>query len=220
LPKDLKLNNTKYRIKNDGTVIINNSRLPDEYQEVEYIESTGTQYIDTAFLPDSNSGLEVKSQFIDNIGTQISGSGWLENQRLNFGIANSGLSIAYGKWYSIAGVDLNAHVYKIDQNNNTVSIDNMSFDITSSYQRESNLTFYLFARNRTGDIDYNCKMRLYYCKLFDNTTLERHLIPCYRKLDKKPGLYDLVNNVFYTNQGTGDDFVAGPENDFIEGPEV
>ena len=96
----------------------------------------------------------------------------------------------------------------------------MSFDITSSYQRESNLTFYLFARNRTGGIDYNCKMRLYYCKLFDNTTLERHLIPCYRKLDKKPGLYDLVNNVFYTNQGTGDDFVAGPENDFIEGPEV
>ena len=32
------------------------------------------------------------------------------------------------------------------------------------------------------------------------------MVPALRNSDKKTGLYDLVNNVFYPNLGTGDEF--------------
>ena len=31
------------------------NRLPNEYQEVEYIESSGTQYIDTSYIPNQDT---------------------------------------------------------------------------------------------------------------------------------------------------------------------
>ena len=39
-------------------LIYSASRLPSEFQEVEYIESSGTQYIDTGFLPTINTKIE------------------------------------------------------------------------------------------------------------------------------------------------------------------
>ncbi len=39
--------------------------------------------------------------------------------------------------------------------------------------------------------------------MYDNGTLVRDFIPCYRKQDGVIGMYDLANDVFYTNAGTG-----------------
>ena len=39
-------------------------------------------------------------------------------------------------------------------------------------------------------------------------TLVRDLIPCYRVSDNVTGMYDLVNDVFYANSGSGS-FVCG-----------
>ena len=44
-----------------GKILI--SRLPSEYQEVEYIESTGTQYIDTGVNTDANLGIDCHVNF-------------------------------------------------------------------------------------------------------------------------------------------------------------
>ena len=51
-------------------------------------------------------------------------------------------------------------------------------------------------------------MKLYYCKIWDNGSLVRNFIPC-KNTSGTLGLYDAVNNVFYTNAGTGT-FTAGP----------
>ena len=40
--------------------------------------------------------------------------------------------------------------------------------------------------------------KIYYCKIWNGDTLVRDLIPCYRNNDSVVGMYDLVNNVFYT----------------------
>jgi len=42
--------------------------------------------------------------------------------------------------------------------------------------------------------------------------LARDYIPCYRKADNKPGLFDTVHQVFYTNasNATGSEFICGP----------
>lgn len=44
---------------------------------------------------------------------------------------------------------------------------------------------------------------MYRCKIYSNGTLVRDFIPCYRNSDNVIGLYDTLNNVFYTNVGTG-----------------
>ena len=50
----------------------------------------------------------------------------------------------------------------------------------------------------------------YYARIKVNSILVRNMIPCYRIADNIAGMYDTVNNVFYTNQGTGT-FIVGPD---------
>jgi hypothetical protein len=51
--------------------------------------------------------------------------------------------------------------------------------------------------------------KLYTCQFEENGVLMRDFVPCYRKSDHEPGLYDLVNGVFYTNQGSVPFLVGG-----------
>lgn len=48
--------------------------LPQNYRQVEYIESTGTQYIDTGLNADYKLGLEVNYQMTRIIGNQRFGA--------------------------------------------------------------------------------------------------------------------------------------------------
>ena len=38
-----------------------------------------------------------------------------------------------------------------------------------------------------------------------------NLLPCYRKSDNKPGIYDIINNRFYVNSAPSGDFTVGPD---------
>ena len=52
-------------------------------------------------------------------------------------------------------------------------------------------------------------MKLFGVKVYDSqNVLLNSFVPCYRKSDSVAGMYETVNDVFYTNQGTGS-FVVG-----------
>ena len=70
------------------------------------------------------------------------------------------------------------------------------------------LTYYIF--NSHGEPTLMSSMQLYELKMWKDDVLVRNFIPCYRKSDNVIGLYDLVNNVFYLNQGTGT-FIKGED---------
>lgn len=53
-------------------------------------------------------------------------------------------------------------------------------------------------------------IRVYSFKIITESGLARDFIPCYRISDNEVGLYDLVNDVFYINKGTGN-FVQGAQ---------
>lgn len=76
----------------------------------------------------------------------------------------------------------------------------MSEDSTTGTQK---------ARLFDGYCSKKAQMKLYMCKLYNSGTLIKNFIPCYRRSDMKPGLYDIVGRKFYTNQGTGE-FLLGP----------
>ena len=50
--------------------------------------------------------------------------------------------------------------------------------------------------------------RIYYFKLYDGNNLVLDLVPCYKKIDNKQGMYDMVSGTFY--EGTGQ-FTNGPD---------
>lgn len=70
-------------------------------------------------------------------------------------------------------------------------------------------TLYLFCRNTSAEAKRNSNFRFSRFEITKNNELVRDFIPVQRKSDNVLGLYDLVNDVFYTNDGTGT-FTAGP----------
>jgi hypothetical protein len=86
-------------------------------------------------------------------------------------------------------------------------------DQTRSYTASSgspNLPLILFGLSNGGNIDGRKFIgNIYYFKIYISGILSKEFIPCYRKSDNVVGMYDVINDAFYTNSGTGT-FIKGP----------
>ena len=202
--------------------------LPKEYQQVEYLESTGTQYINTNVYPDTNTKVEIDMQIVSYrtitagynfyIGTRNSNSvlGRFEllfmasTGRLYF---NIGSTTDYRTIYDIQQ-DFKRHLYTLDGiskkmiMDNSVLLSDMGEESCSDW-KTSNLPLRLF-RETFNSTSLGGNMKMYNLKIYQANKLTNEYIPCYRKTDNKAGLYDLVNGKFYTNDGTGE-FILGGE---------
>ena len=185
-------------------------KLPKEYTQVDYIESTGTQYIDTGFKPNQDTNIIIDADYSPSRAQLLLGTRRLSfSQNVNALIlgrmSNSStfLSVYYGsQLYIIEKTESTGRkIFQI--NKEKFYIDNVlenTFESTS-YQATDNLT--LFALNTAGTVSFNSSAKIYSCKIYDNNVLVRDYIPCKRDSDNEIGLYDLVNNTFTTNAGTG-----------------
>lgn len=185
--------------------------LPSGYRQLEYIQSTGTQYIDTGFKPNNNT------RVLCDIDIETSNA----TTAVIFGGRDSIASKSFVLWkisatafrsdfgsstVQVAVTPTGRHV--IDKNKAVCTVDDTSATNTSAtFQASYNLT--LFAVNGAGTIDSRRVIaKLYSCKVYDNGTLIRDFIPCL-KSDGSVGLWDDVNSLFYGNAGPGA-FTAGP----------
>ena len=193
------------------------ANLPSGYTELEYIENSGTQYIDTGVETARTQRIEYDVQLnhivtgvdpVQVLGTGGASSGILYSARFepdtNIKIYTTNTHVDTNN-----SQDLNRHKITLDILNHTFSVDN------DSYTMEYNLTGtsykqYLFAYSRLGQADtvYGFKGKMYSAKIWDNNTLVRDFIPA-KDSSGVVGMYDTVNNVFYQNAGTGE-FTAGP----------
>lgn len=180
------------------------SRLPDGYQEVEYIQSSGTQYVDTGFKPNQDTRIVLK--YNATAEGYIAGceNEWKVNsfdiytRLVAYGDESKNFSNIFGTEIS---ADFNKNVY------NDTSGRSASFSYS---QFSSNLNLYLFAINRGGSpTEYFQGSLLNLCTIYDNGSLVRDFVPA-KNSDGTVGLYDLVNDAFYGNAGTGT-FTAGPD---------
>ena len=175
------------------------------YQAVEYIESTGTQFVNTGFIPNQDTSIEVdgyteqtKSLYGVQNGINVTG--------MNY---NSKMRIMYFSNYYDTEVNIGErHIFKQDKNQ--AYIDNNLLKTFDEITASSAYPIFLFSRSTESDgsLSDNGKGRIYSVRIWDDETLVRNMIPCVRKSDSKPGLYDTVNSTFYTNSGTGE-FVSG-----------
>lgn len=189
----------------------NKTGLPVGYTQVDYIESSGTQYIDTGFKPNGDTVIMSKNTFNTNSLFGVTD----DNQNKSFIV--SGGSGAYKSDYvrnfSAGGlrIEYDFHTDRttpyelyVDKNKAIATINGVTYILNyehTTYNLSNNM--YIFARNEIGTATLFTSRKLYYFKIYDGNTLARDFIPCYRNSDNEVGLYDLVNDVFYTNQGTG-----------------
>ena len=100
----------------------------------------------------------------------------------------------------------------IKTNKNTIILENGRIDygteginLTSKSKNQTSSMILFGILNYGNSVSpfgaYN--MKVYRLKLYENNTLVREYVPCYRVSDNEIGLYELVNNVFYPNNGTG-----------------
>ena len=183
--------------------------LPSGYKKLEYIQSTGTQYIQTGVPAAQN--IRVTATFeITSIGsstTFVFGAQSGNSARYCLGITSGGVFRSdYGTEY-ISGPSVSVGTkYTVDKNQKVCTINGTA--INNSVQIFSKgAAIYLFARNYTS-LSYG-SLKLYACKIYSSDALTRDFIPC-KNASGTVGLWDDVNSVFYQNAGTGS-FTAGPE---------
>ena len=193
------------------SIILYPSALPAAYQDVGYIESTGTQYINTGVYPSPLRKMELDMQFVGSSGLRMSGM-WQQNMSFGVGLPSgnaqwrfdSGQSNLFSVGQSGAN---NRHLFTIDVPNTTAKIDSTGYSISTSTFSGVSRSIYLCGRN-SDSLQNVGGQRLYGCKFYSSDTLTHQFVPCYRKADNKTGLYEIVNDVFYPNNGT-DEFIIG-----------
>lgn len=203
-----------------------------KYTPVKYLESTGTQYIDTNYKPNSNTKIELEympaanySTFMNIYGTQDSSSserfyslvsGTPYYLQVNFS-NNSNPSVWGFNKNGTLNTNGNGTFSNILQRVK-LSVDKSSVKIESpEYSNTYNMTSYstwgnrvncnynlvLFARNTGGVVSNNFNGKIYYFKIYDNGNLVRYYIPVIDK-DGVACLYDKVEDKFYYNKGSGE----------------
>ena len=216
--KDFTLPATPYSIAKDSNpwkqpvqMFVNtgaSTTVPSGLVELEYIESTGTQYIDTGLKPTQNYSITIKCQSTGTSSNTYAGcdTNW---QNTGFFIGVNVFEFGNASTTSVQNYGENPIVLTLDKTGgykDGVKIWNNAS--TATFQTVSNLT--LFALNRNGTIREYLTGKIYYCKIYDNNTLVRDFIPAKRISDDKCGLWDKVNFKFYTDE-SGGNFTAGAE---------
>lgn len=189
------------------------SRLPKGYQEVEYLESTGTQRLCIPSF-DTNADFNIEMQ----ISITEYNSSWTpilvapkdKNIWIGFNKDNMVLrSFSGSDIITTPKLNINKFVsVKISRENNIISLyinDSLVDSSTYTFAVTSAIFVYFSDLPVNSGIYFNSKFKSRELK-YDNY----HFIPCYRISDRVAGMYDIVNDVFYTNAGTGE-FLVGPD---------
>ena len=190
------------------------SGLPIGYKRVEYLQSTGTQYIDTEYQPVPAT---TKFEFMFSPDT-ITGNSFLFGCRpdTSAGTATCTTYFATGNvrqdW---AGLSSYFSALAVGDKvlysayNNTISLNDSTVTGTNARSTtRSDQNFLLYTINTNGIIDDRSFIgKVYYSQLWDDGKLVRDFVPCLDP-DGVPCLYDLVQGKPYYNAGSGD-FTAG-----------
>ncbi|MBP5160607.1 MAG: hypothetical protein ILP11_00955, partial [Alphaproteobacteria bacterium] len=188
--------------------------LCKEYTPVEYIQSSGSQYINTAFYPTTNSKIDIKFMYTElssGTYTGIFGSNGSTTQVEGFrlsGISSRTTYIFGTDWEK----DSNSNgfprvaantIYTYTMDKNSVSLN--SWSRQDPWNNPTISTAYetiIFGRRVQGSANLGLsKSRIFYCKLWTNGSLVRDFRPAYDE-NNKAGMYDNVSHtMFYDANG-------------------
>ena len=180
--------------------------LPSGYTRLEYIKSSGTQYINTGFNPNQNTRVVVDAKPLSVTQAQlwcifgVRTSVFFELYKAS--TRNMRLTFLYGSTYT-QGFDSLDYTKRqtFEINKNTATVDGTTLTYSAQTFQQA-YPLFLFASDNTGKAEGIAAAELYSAKVYDNGTLIRDFIPC-KNASGVIGLWDDVNSVFYQNAGSG-----------------
>lgn len=183
------------------------SKLPKSYTELEYIQSSGTQYVNTGYTPGANAKVIADFQVTQK----------LSNNNDVFGVVGQFSLRQYGasdffRTVSGSAADFPTSVDILTRHTAVKTMTDCTIDGDASVTTTSTTVsypLYLFAYNTGSSVTNYGYVRLYALKIYDGETAARDFVPC-KNSSGAIGLYDTVGGHFYANAGTGT-FTAGPE---------
>ena len=185
--------------------------LPSNYVRYEYIETAGAQYIDSGYVYNNNTSTKVDFMTPDSIPTNVSTVLFYSGSTSNIGFA-LGSSSTSGKSRAF---------YKAAWNGDFLSTNtrySLFFDKEKLYLNDSlihtfseidftvpySMPFFAQYYTSTSPINYAASgTRIYIIKIYQDDNLVRYLIPALNNTTNSLGFYDMVNDTFYDNLGTG-----------------
>ena len=199
----------------------------EKYDVLDYLQSSGTQYINVGLTGNRNTKFECKvNKATASSNNSITIFGNMEDEsysagRISFNLSTNSTQrntrLGDGSNDNIAGtksISLNT-IHTVILSRNGLFVDGTNIPNNNGGQTLDGSDFtcgtlYLFAINGLMSQPnwFNGNTRIYYAKIWDGDTLVRDFVPVKRKSDSVLGMYDLVNKEFYTNAGTGT-FTAG-----------
>ena len=187
--------------------------------ELEYIESTGVQYIDTGNI--GKSGLEIEIDFeFTEIGTasQIPVGSMAGSSNRIYPLS-SGNYVGYGEYVKLpmtAAANERYDIYcKLYAGEQTVTVNGTTvYTGVDPATYDSGCGMLLFAASNAGSVGYHSKVRVKKCKIREGGVLVRDYVPC-RLASGVVCMYDRVNGEYAMNRGAGK-FVAGAEVGVLE----
>ena len=183
--------------------------LPNGYTELEYIESTGTQYINTRVSATANFDICIDGMLIRPYdgSRELFGVFPDDYSDLKVELFDNSLFASYisgsATWGGIDYGGVNNRFY-ICLSPHRILHSGGSKRINERPYSPTGAPVVLFGSH--GVIG-----RIYGAEFYDGTTPTFHGIPARQDSDGKVGLYDLINERFLVNQSNGDDFIPGPE---------
>lgn len=192
----------------DQALATTNQILNSEYHTyLEYIESTGTQYINTNFKPSSDFKIVIEASIPTTDDANFSHS-------YNFGIryANN----QYRLRFTSTGTTTDTGVAATLNTKTKLALSKDGFYINDSFTKSLSGDIFngstplaICAYSANGIINDLSAIRVYSYQLYTGGTLILDLKPVIRALDGAICMYDLVTNKYFLNGGTGE-FIAGP----------
>ena len=180
--------------------------LPSGYKQLEYIQSSGTQWIDTGVKPTVATTIIVGLNIFEATGDSVIGN-MGESDNNDYRLFNYSNHIYYdmassringGTFANNTRYDFVMGNFFVNQGSSRVLTGT---DITSF---STSVNVFIFK-----GATVNAKGNIYYFKMYNGANLVRDMVPC-KTPQGAVGMYDLQNNQYYSNGGTGA-FIAGPE---------
>jgi hypothetical protein len=190
--------------------------IPREYTQLEYLESTGLEGINSGVKASPITMIKAKFQIIGT-PTKAADYGFLRSYTLP--------TSKYYPYLFNRSVDLSVYTSIGGRRTNTITDHDVhTLEIRSNgdyYLDETLKATNIYANSETNDIEIgifrskysqgymgSLASRFYHIEL-DNGEIRRNMIPARRKSDNVLGMYDTVSNTFFENACSGE-FIAGP----------
>ena len=186
------------------------SGLPRDYQRVAWVGPNTVDkivYIDTGFVPNQDTRVvtaatrTINSTYATMYGTESPRFSYLK-ARVDYNTMQK---------FTVPAVGLDT-LTVVDHDKNYITINGTTYGPIADYAEFTcSGPLYLWTLNGYTQTTVQYCGQMYYCKIYDNGTLARDLVPCYRREDGAIGFYDRVEREFLSPPSNGEYMAKGED---------